>query len=301
MAGGRTRRMHTVPEGYFEAFAVPEPARRTSAVWRFDRASSESKLLGVSDAEVAKDIYTVFNDDGNPDTGIEDLLCGLEGAFCSARNMLLDRKPLSKENWSGLFRFIAAQLLRTPRFFQLVRDGLNADGTQYEQDTLPRVMLLLIERWIPRLARMNGILAYNETSVPLLTCDNPAVTWKKSGGGFICGVDQYDPKLVVSCPLSPALIFVAYQTPESLRAVHAEQHDIPRADRKPEKFTSHVGIGSLPESEAKRMNHICVSNAHRYVYANYSGKSLLRFLQNRFFGAPAPVRTRDLQPIGSPL
>jgi Protein of unknown function (DUF4238) len=294
--------MHTVPEGYFEAFAVQEPTRRTSGVWRFDRISGESKMLGVGDTEVVKDIYTVFRDGGAPDTGIEDeLLCGLEGAFCSARNLLLDRKPLSKENWSGLFRFIAAQLLRTPRFFQLMRDGLDADGTTYEQDTLPRVMLLLIGRWIPRLARMRGILAYNETGLPLLTCDNPAVMWKKSGDGFICGVDQYDPDLVVSCPLSPTLMFVAYQTPESLKAVHAEQHDVARADRKPETFTSHVDIGSLPEPEVRRMNHICVSNAHRYVYASYSDKPLLRFLQNRFFGAPAPVRQRDLRPIGSPI
>jgi hypothetical protein len=292
--------MHTVPEGYFEAFAVQEPERRTSRVWRFDRVSGASKLLGVGDAEVAKDIYTVFKDDGTPDTGIEDrILCGLEGAFCSARNLVLDRKPLSKENWSSLFRFIAAQLLRTPRFFQLVRDGLDADGTTYEQDTLPRVMLLLIERWIPRLARMHGILAYNETGLPLLTCDNPAVAWKKSGDGFICGVDQYDPELVVSCPLSPTLLFVAYQTSESLKAVHTEQHDVARADRKPEKFTSHVDIGSLPELEVTRMNHIYVSNAHRYVYADYSDKPLLRFLQSRFIGAPAPVRRRDLQPIGS--
>src|ERR1035438_6288564 len=262
MAGGRTRRMHTVPEGYFEAFAVQEPTRRTSGVWRFDRISGESKGLGGGDAEVARDIYTVFSDDGTPDTGIEDeLLCGLEGAFCSARGVLLDRThlsktPLSKENWSGLFRFIAAQLLRTPRFFQLMRDGLDADGTTYEQDTLPRVMLLLIGRWIPRLARMRGILAYNETGLPLLTCDNPAVMWKKNGDGFICGVDQYDPELVVSCPLSPRLMFVAYQTPESLKAVHAEQPDVARADRQPETFTSHVDVGSMPEWEVKRMNHI---------------------------------------------
>jgi len=294
--------MHTVPEGYFEAFAVPELERRTSRLWRFDRCTGESKLLAVGDAEVAKDIYAVLKDDGTPDTGIEDrVLCDLEGAFCTARNMVLDRTPLSKENWSSLFRFIAAQLLRTPRFFQLMRDGLDADGTAYEQDTLPRVMLLLIERWIPRLARMNGVLAYNETGLPLLTCDNPAVAWKKSGNGFICGVDQYDPELIVSCPLSPRLMFVTYQTPESLNAVHAEQHDIPRSDRKPQKFTSHVDIGALPEFEVKRMNQICVSNAHRYVYANYSAKPLARFLQNRFFGAPAPGRRRDLQPIGSPI
>lgn len=294
--------MHTVPEGYFEAFAVQEPARRTSGVWRFDRISCDCKVLGVGDAEVVKDIYTVFSDEGTPDTGIEDeLLCGLEGAFCSARNVLLKRTLLSKEHWTGLARFIAAQLLRTPRFFQLMRDGLDADGTAYEKDTLPRVMLLLIDRWIPRLVRMRGILAYNETGLPLLTCDNPAVMWKKNGDGFICGVDQYDPDLVVSCPISPTLMFVAYQTPESLKAVHAEQHDVARTDRQSETFTSHVDIGAMPEWEVKRMNHICVSNAHRYVYASYSDKTLLRFLENWFFGAPAPIRRRDFRPIGSPI
>jgi hypothetical protein len=181
-----------------------------------------------------------------------------------------------------------------------MRDGLDAAATAYEQDTLPRVMLLLIERWIPRLARMHGILAYNETGLPLLTCDNPAVMWKKNGNGFICGVDQYDRDLVVSCPLTPTLMFVSYQTPESLKTVHAEQPDVARADRQSETFTSHVDIGSMPQSDVKRMNHTCVSNAHRYVYANFSNKALLRFLQNRFFGAPAPARQRDLQPIGSP-
>jgi len=124
-------------------------------------------------------------------------------------------------------------------------------------------MLLLIERWIPRLARMNGVLADNETGLPLLTCDNPAIAWKKSRDGSICGVDQHDPELIVSCPLTATLMFVAYQTPESLAAIQAGQHDIPRADRKPRKFTSHVAIGSLPAVDVERTNQICVGNAHR--------------------------------------
>jgi hypothetical protein len=181
-----------------------------------------------------------------------------------------------------------------------MRDGRDADSTQYEQDTLPRVMLLLIGRWIPRVARMSGILAYNETSRPLLTSDNPAVTWKRVGEGFICGVDQYDPELVVSCPLSPTLMFTAYQTPESLRAVLAEPYD-GSADPKPWNFTSRINIGGIPEWEVERMNHICVTNAHGHVYANYRDNSLLRFLENRFFGAAAPVRRRDLRAIGSPI
>ena len=148
---------------------------------------------------------------------------------------------------------------------------------------------------------MRGILAHNNTGLPLLTSDNPAVMWKKAGDGYVCGVDQYDPDVVVCCPLSPKLVFVANQTPESLKAVHAVPHDIPAADRHPSTFPSHIDIGTMPEFEVKRMNHLCVINAHRYVYASYSDKTLLRFLQNRFFGFPAPVRRRDLRPIGSPI
>lgn len=302
MGAGRTKRMHTVPEGYFEAFAVNDASRRSPGVWRFDRVSGGHKILGTADAEVVNDVYTVYRDDGRPDIGIEnEILCGIEGEFCAARKALRQREPLLKPHWTGLARFIAAQLLRTPRFLQLMRDGLDADGISYEADMPPRVMLLLIERWIPRLVRMRGILAYNETGLPLVTCDNPSVTWKKAGQGFICGVDQFDPELVVSCPLAPDLAFVAYQTAESLKAVHAERHDIDRSQKPSETFGTHIDIGTLPVDEVKRLNHICVSNAHRYVYANYCDKALLTVLRNHFFGAPAPVRRRDLRPIGSPV
>ena len=74
----------------------------------------------------------------------------------------------------------------------------------------------------------------------------------------------------------------------------------PRAERPSESFRTHVDLGSIADREVKRLNILCVSNAHRYVYANYCGKPLLRFLQNRFFGKPVPVRARDLPPIGSP-
>ena len=118
--------MHTVAETYFEAFAVDDPTRRSTAgIWRFDRSSCQGKVVGIGDSEVHKDIYTVSDEDGNPDTGIEYLLCKLEGAFAPARDFLLEQDDvkhnqvtLPKEHWSGLFRFVAAQLLRTPRFFR---------------------------------------------------------------------------------------------------------------------------------------------------------------------------------------
>ena len=89
----QTRRMHAVAESYLEAFDAHVPDRRKPAVWRFDRVSGEAKLVGVRDAEVAQRTYTpLFGADGAPDTGIEDpILCDIEGAFCTARNLLRDR------------------------------------------------------------------------------------------------------------------------------------------------------------------------------------------------------------------
>jgi len=46
-------------------------------------------------------------------------------------------------------------------------------------------------------------------------------------------------------------MFVASQTPESLKAVHAEQHDVARADRHSEPFTSHVDIGAYARRGSK--------------------------------------------------
>ncbi len=115
----------------------------------------------------------------------------VEGDFNDTRNALLDRRNVlqnelspTKEQWAGTAKFIAAQVLRTPRFFQTTRDHLDAEKLPYENDTPQRVMLILIDRWIIRLVRMRGLLVYTETELPLLTSDNPAVMWKKKGTGF---------------------------------------------------------------------------------------------------------------------
>ena len=63
--------------------------RREPAVWRFERASGAAKLLGVRHVEVVKDIYTLFGEDGTPDTIIEDdILRDIDGAFCAVRGAL---------------------------------------------------------------------------------------------------------------------------------------------------------------------------------------------------------------------
>jgi hypothetical protein len=133
----KTSRMHTVPKSYLEAFSAPSRERRVPAVWRFDRVSGEAKRVGVRHTEVVRDIYTVFRHDGTPDAAIEEVLCHAEGAFCAIRDRLRSRLQPRGEEWGGLARFVAAQLLRTPRSLQFMRDrkkgaeicGLSPDGS----------------------------------------------------------------------------------------------------------------------------------------------------------------------------
>ena len=138
-----------------------------------------------------------------------------------------------------------------------------------------------MDRWIRRIARMNGVIIFDETDFPFVTCDNPAVTWKKMGDGFQCGVTQ--------CPLAPDLMLLTYQTQESLDAVLAENHD---ADRPPQTFRTHVDTGTTSVSEVRRLNHVCVANAHRYVYSNYDSDALRQFLAVTFIGKSAPSPPR---------
>lgn len=76
MASNRpTERMHTVAKSYLEAFAVDDPERReTPGIWRFERHTGKRKMIGVNDSEVVKNIYTVYDESGTPDIGIEKIL-----------------------------------------------------------------------------------------------------------------------------------------------------------------------------------------------------------------------------------
>jgi hypothetical protein len=274
--------MHTVPRSYLEAFSAPSPERRVASVWRFDRVSGEAKKVGVRDTEVVRDIYTVFRDDGTPDAGIEEVLCHAEGAFCNIRDRLRSRVQPRGEEWGGLARFVAAQLLRTPRSLQFMRDLLDDKGETYEPDSPQRAMLLLINLAARRLGRMRGMLAYNDSPFPLLTSDNPVATWRTTLEGVRCGIDLRVPDVVVSCPLAPEVIFTAYQTPESLDATMREEIGGKRT--RGTNYQVNVLIGTLPTDEVKRLNSICVTNAHRYVYASYNDGALRNFLTNRFLG-----------------
>lgn len=280
--------MHTVPQGYFKSFTFADPNRRDGeAIFRFDRSEpGQGRRVGLNVAEVNNDIYTVFDDNGAPDTGIEDLLCKWEGAFCAALRPLVEWKGrkdavlVDKDQWVAIARFISAQMLRTPAMFERMKTFLTSNQMPYGRDDPPRVMFFLIRRWVSRLARMKGSIIHAEGDLPLLTSDNPVALWNGRGQEMTPGTaDHFHPNLTVSCPLTPRLLYMAEQTTTSLAAVHDEG----KHKAKNLTFVSNLIFGTILEREVKKLNALCVKNAHKRVYANYCDPALLQFLENTFW------------------
>src|SRR5438874_13837689 len=120
----RTSHMHTVPKGYLAGFADRSAPRDKPHVWRFERRSSEPKLIGVRHVSVRRDIYALWTAAGTPDLSIETELLdkSVESGFPELIALLQSGKAPSYWGWRRLSRFMAFQLLRTPRSFQLYRD-----------------------------------------------------------------------------------------------------------------------------------------------------------------------------------
>lgn len=284
----QTRRMHTVPVGYLAAFDAKASGRRDPAVWRFERAGGAAKLIGIRDAEVVNDIYTVVGDDGGRDTTIEDeILRNVDGAFCAARDALVARRALEESQWDDLAWFIAFQLERTPRTFQMLRDELRDGGTPADVDTPQKLMILTVRRLLRWLHRMDWLLCHNESDFPILTSDNPATMWRDRGQGVETGVGFLAPDLRITCPLAPTLTLMVTHTEASQKAVRTEPID---ADPPPGRFKLRIRGGPYATEGIKRLNLVTITNADRCVYASYNDPQLKRFLEGRFFGTSGPVR-----------
>src|SRR5579872_4616745 len=114
---GSVKRMHTVAQAYLRAFAVKSTASRTPRIWQFGRTEKEVRLVGIRDASVFRDVYTLRKKDGTADTVIEKDLLGelVEAPFPIAVQVLSSGLTPGYSQWRDIFRFVAFQLVRTSR------------------------------------------------------------------------------------------------------------------------------------------------------------------------------------------
>jgi hypothetical protein len=262
----RPSHMHTVPAGYLRAFADKVARRRNPHIWQAGRETAQTKLISVRDASICKDIYTLRHDGGESDTTIETELLGsaVDESFPAVVQMLGSGKNPSYWQWRHISRFMAFQLARTPRMFQIIRD----EGRRLGIDVGPNDPQLMMARQAPFnekwICGMTWTLCWNRSSLPLLTSDNPVVMWADRGGGAELGVGFRDATLEILFPLTPSLCLMLEHTVASHKLV---VDDVPEST--PE-FSAHyplrIHTGWLDIDQAARVNQITVSNAERYVY-----------------------------------
>jgi len=134
------------------------------------RAGGQAKLIGIRNVSVCSDIYTLRTADGQADVTIEtDLLdAAVEAPFSAVAKLLSSGGKPSYWQWRHLSRFMAFQLARTPRMFQIFRD----EGTRHSIEIAPNDPQLAMVHQAPFLEKwmcgMTWILCWNRSTLPPL-------------------------------------------------------------------------------------------------------------------------------------
>ena len=294
--------MHTVPAGYLRAFAETSGLKRHPHVWRFDRELRETKLISVRDACVCKDVYTLKVGTIDSDTTIETTLLreGVDAALPPVLQVLASSGTPAYWQWRDLSRFLAFQLARTPRMFQVFRDEGLHQGVVLGQNDPQLAMVSMtpfLEKWI---CGMQWTIWWNSSTLPFICSDNPATMWVDRGSGAEIGVGFVEPRLEILLPLTPRISFTAAQTKKSLESVLQDSpHRIPMFNDFHQLRVRCKAVAGI--AEVVKFNQLTVSNAERYVYADSSQGNVRLFLDDLFFGRSGPVRRSDRKPIGTPV
>jgi hypothetical protein len=296
----QTDHMHTVPVGYLRRFADRSVGRDTAHVWRFGREASEPRLIGVRDVSVKRGIYKLLSETKPPDIFIETELLAktVELGFPELVALLEAGKDPSYWGWRRLSRFLAFQLLRTPRAFQMIRDACAAQAIEIGRNGPQLNMIWMapkIENWI---CQLEWLVLSNSTTFPFLTSDNPVTPWADRGGGFEAGVGFHDPSFRLFFPLTPTLAIAALQTSVSLKGISGDPPQRPGSFR--DLFDLSIQKGVLTAEGVWIHNRVTIAFAENYVYANGNDDRLRLFLKEHFIGQPGPVRRSDRRPFGSP-
>ena len=300
---GRLKHMHTVPAGYLRAFRDPSADREEPHVWRYERQCDTPQLLVVGDASVKKNIYTLWTETGPPDLSVETKLLkqGAEDGFPELITLLESRKQPSGWGWRRLSRFMAFQLLRTPRSFQLIRDACASEAGELGRNDPQLIMATLAPKFENYICQMDWLLLSNRSDFAFVTSDNPVTMWANRGTCFEGGVGFCDPDLLVLLPLSPKLCLATVQTPALLASV---MKDFASGGEDEGSFLKEYDLSvvcaDLMVEGVVRHNKVTVANADRYAYACCNEDRLKAFMTDCFIHRPAPVRRDDRLPIGSP-
>ncbi len=113
------RNQHFVPRCYLSEFTDPStPAGQEPYVWVFDKDGKNSRKRAPKNIFSETHLYT-FEFNGEKDFTIEQSLSTIESKYAYVfRHKIKQKKPLTEMEHAYLCAFVAAQMVRTPRFKQ---------------------------------------------------------------------------------------------------------------------------------------------------------------------------------------
>jgi hypothetical protein len=260
-------RMHSVAAGYLRAFADPSPEHRSPRVWRFESGDAYPKPIGVLDASVQRGLYALRDEAGKVDTTIETQLFQIdEESLPEVIRLLESGDRPSYEQWQGLIRYMAFQLVRTPRMFQIYKNEVGRRGIELGRHDLPLAPIFqgpILHEW---LCAMTWTLSGNHSALPLLTSDNPVARWveKEDTLDFLAGFAE--PGLHILFPLNPRMCLLGIHNDASLKAVR--DHEFQTQPRFSDPDPPPVFRGALNKSQATELNRVTILHSERYTYAS---------------------------------
>lgn len=111
------KNQHYVPRSYLEEFADPNtPQGYEPYVWVFSKDGKKFEKKGITKTFTQTHLYT-FEFNGEKDFSMEQSLSSIEDKYAYVfRHKVNQKKPLNEMEHAYLCAFVAAQMVRTPRF-----------------------------------------------------------------------------------------------------------------------------------------------------------------------------------------
>lgn len=232
MTSERPRNHHIISQEFQKGFTD-----KSGLFWVYDRKENSFNQQRPASTGKIKDFYTFADEDGTPNTTVENpLLSTVDGWLPVPLKKLQNREPLSKDERLQLAKFIAYQYTRVPDFHETyndvgtrVVDELAKRFTKmaahlkkpFDQDswrsqfsdsnkkTNLKVMIELAETSAPSYSSMRWKVFHVPGESKLITSDNPVVLLIPEGTpkGMPTGMINSDIMVALSSDLCLWLVF----------------------------------------------------------------------------------------------
>jgi hypothetical protein len=241
------KNQHVVTHSYLQKWCDPEtPIGHTPYVWLVSKDGQSIDKKAPINIFTESDFYTVIDEKGNRNLELEHYLQKIEDGFLKTRSSILEKRPITEQDFQSLVLFIASTYTRTKLqkreqkdiWKDLLSIYKNMGIDQFMPDVykkiedlyyqpLPYHLSNFLNITVPILQRMNLRVLETYENIGFITSDNP-VLWldptllNHNEPISFFGLDS--PDLEIILPLSPNFLAqLSWKYPEQYLEVDTHQ------------------------------------------------------------------------------